>query len=133
MESSLSSLINNLSEGIHKIKCKHRHDDKKCETCGIKYKYCGCSLEYTKLKYDLIEYKCLCCNKNYQQKFDKKLNEQFFNTYKFSNHDNDRFILLLQKTVCPCEYTDDWEKINETLLPGKEDFYSHLNVEYTCR
>ena len=24
---------------------------------------------------------------------------------------------------------DDWEKFNETLLPGKEDFYSHLNME----
>ena len=27
--SSLSSLVNNLSEGIHKIKCKYGHDDKK--------------------------------------------------------------------------------------------------------
>ena len=24
---------------------------------------------------------------------------------------------------------DDWKKFNETALPGKEDFYSHLNVE----
>ena len=24
---------------------------------------------------------------------------------------------------------DDKEKFNETLLPGKEDFYSHLNME----
>ena len=24
---------------------------------------------------------------------------------------------------------DDWEKFNETSLPGKEDFYSHLNME----
>ena len=24
---------------------------------------------------------------------------------------------------------DDWEKFNETLLCGKEDFYSHLNME----
>ena len=27
--SSLSNLVNNLSEGIHKIKCKYGHDDKK--------------------------------------------------------------------------------------------------------
>ena len=39
MASSLSNLVNNLSEGIHRIKCKYGHDDKKCETCGIKYKY----------------------------------------------------------------------------------------------
>ena len=42
MASSLSNLVNNLPEGIHKIKWKHGHDDKKCETCGIKYKYCVC-------------------------------------------------------------------------------------------
>ena len=24
---------------------------------------------------------------------------------------------------------DDWEKFNETLLPEKEHFYSHLNIE----
>ena len=42
---------------------------------------------------------CLCFNKNYQQKFDEKLQEQFLNTYKFSNHDNNKFILLLKKDV----------------------------------
>ena len=40
MTSSLASLVNNLSEGIHRIKCKYEHDDKKCGTCGIKDKYC---------------------------------------------------------------------------------------------
>ena len=38
MAGSLSNLVNNLSKGIRKIKCKDRHNDKKCETCGIKYK-----------------------------------------------------------------------------------------------
>ena len=33
MTSSLSNLVNNLSEGIHKITCKHGHEDKKCKTC----------------------------------------------------------------------------------------------------
>ena len=37
MASSLSNLVNNLSEGIHRIKCKFGHNDKKYETCGIKY------------------------------------------------------------------------------------------------
>ena len=73
MASSLSNLVNNLSEGIHKIKCKSGHTDKKRETCGIKYKYWDCFLEYTNFKNDLIEYKCLCSNKNYQHKFDEKL------------------------------------------------------------
>ena len=63
----------NPSSGTHIIKCKYGHDDKKCETFGIKYKYCDCFLEYTNFKDDLIEYNCLCCNKYYQQKFDEKL------------------------------------------------------------
>ena len=126
MTSSSSNLVNNLSERIHKIKCKYGHNDKKCETS---YKLFDCFLEYMNFKDDLIEYKCLCCNKNYQQKFDEKLKERFFNTYKFSNHDNNKFILLLWKGVYPYEYMDDWEKFNETSLPEKEDFYSHLNME----
>ena len=44
MASHLSDLVNNLSEGIHRIKCRYEHDDKKCETCGIKYKYRDCFL-----------------------------------------------------------------------------------------
>ena len=79
MASSLSNLVNNLSEGIHRIKCKYKHDDKKCETCGIKYNYCNCFLEYTNFKDDLIEYKYLCCNKSYQNKFNEKLKEGLFN------------------------------------------------------
>ena len=70
---------------------------KKCETCGINYKYCDCFFEYINFKDDLIEYKCLCCNNTYQQKFDEKLKEQFFITYKCSNHDNNKFLLLMQK------------------------------------
>ena len=99
MVSSLSKLANNLSEEIHRIKCNFGHNDKKCETCGIKYKYCDCFFVYMNFKEDSIEYKCLCCNKNYQHKFHKKLKERFFNTYKFYNQDNNKFILLLQKGV----------------------------------
>ena len=55
--------------------------------------------------------------------------EQCFNTYKFSNHDNNYFILLLQKGIYPYGYMDDWEIFSETSLPEEEDFYSHLNME----
>ena len=36
MASSLSNLVSNLSDGIHRVKCKFGNDDKKCEKCGIK-------------------------------------------------------------------------------------------------
>ena len=68
MASSLLSLANNLAERIHKIKRKYKHNDKKCETYGIKPKNCDCFLEYTNFKDDLIEYRCLGCNKNFQKK-----------------------------------------------------------------
>ena len=35
MASSLPNLVNNLGEGIHEIKRKYGHDDKKCETCEL--------------------------------------------------------------------------------------------------
>ena len=54
-------------------------------------------------KEDLTEYKCLCCNNNYQKKnfkkFDKNLKKRFFNTYKFYNHDINKFTSLLRKGV----------------------------------
>ena len=33
------------------------------------------------------------------------------------------------KGVYSYEYMYDWEKFNETSLPEKEYFYSHLNME----
>ena len=70
MANSLSNLVNNLSERFHKIKCDHAYNNQKYEPCGIKYKYCNCFYEHKNFKDDLAQYKCLCCNKNYQQKFD---------------------------------------------------------------
>ena len=34
-----------------------------------------------------------------------------------------------EKVYC-YEYMDIWENFNETSLPEKEDFYSHLNMEH---
>ena len=58
-----------------------------------------CCLEYTNSNDYLIEYKCLCCNKNYQKKkkIGENLKKRSVNTYKFSNHDIIKFILLLRK------------------------------------
>ena len=110
---------------LHRIKCKLGQDDKKCETCGIVYKYYDYFLEYTNFIDALIEYKGLSCNKIYQRKLYEKIKKRFFNTYKFSDHDHNKSFLLLQKGVYPYKYMDDWEKFNETSLPEEEDFCSH--------
>ena len=59
----------------------------------------------------------------------RKIKEWYLNRYTFSNYDNTKFILLLSKGLYLYEYMDDLEKVNETSLPDKEDFYSHLNME----
>ena len=57
--------------------------------------------------------------------------KRFLNIYKLSNHHNNKFILFLWKEVYPYEYMNDWENLNETSSPEKEDFYNHLNREDT--
>ena len=64
------------------------------------------------------------------KKFDENLTKRFFNTYNLSNHDTNKFILLLQKGVYLYEYMDKLEKFRQNSLPEKDDFYSHLNIEY---
>ena len=122
MACPLSNLANNLSEVIYKIKCKNGHDNQNCETCAITYEVCDCFFENTNFKDDIIEFKYLCCNKNFQQKFYEKLKERFFNTNKFSNHGINNFILFLQQGVYLYKYKDDWEKFNETSLDEKKIF-----------
>ena len=112
MASSLSNLADNLSKVVHQTKCKYGHDNKKCEVFGIKYKGCECCLEYTSLKDDLIEYKYLCCNKNYFKNFDENLKNRFAKCTNFVTMVSISLFFLLQKDVYPYEYMDDWEKLN---------------------
>ena len=81
MASSLSNLVDKLTEGIHKVKCKD----------------CDCFPEYENVKEKSVKYKCLSCNKDYSNKFDEKLKKRFQNTFKFSDNDVNKFILLLKK------------------------------------
>ena len=106
MANLLWNLVSELPEGTHRIKGKNEHDNKKFETCGIKYKNYECYLEYTSFKNELIENNFLGCNKNNQKKFDETLMNRFFNKYRFSNHDIIKFILLLQKGIYPYENVD---------------------------
>ena len=114
MSSSLSKLVDNLSEGIHNNKC--------CD--------CESNLDYIKIKKNgKLVLKCFNCNIYYKKKFNKDLMKKFKNTYSFWTSDLNKFILLLRKGVYPYEYMDNWERFNETSLPGKKEFYSNLNME----
>ena len=113
MSSSLSKLVDNLSEGIHNNKSLD----------------CKCCLDYIKIKNEKLLLKFYNCNNYYKKKFDQDLIKKFKNTYSFCNNDLNKFILLLRKGVYPYEYMDSSEKFNETSLPSKKDFCSNLNME----
>ena len=57
------------------------------------------------------------------------LKERFPNTHQLCDNDLAKFMLLLRKGVYPYEYTDSWERFDETTLPTKEDFYDPLHLE----
>ena len=46
------------------------------------------------IKDNLIKYKCLSFNQNYLSKIDEELKMRFQNTFKFSNNDINKSILL---------------------------------------
>ena len=66
MTKLFSNLANNFAEGSPKTKCKYGHDNKKIHM-ELDTKNFECCLEYTNVKDNLMVFKCLCCNKNYQK------------------------------------------------------------------
>ena len=115
MSTSLSNLVDNLSEGIH--------DNGKCTKCNSSLEYISTS------KKGRLLFKCFDCKKRYARKFDKKLTKTFKKTYNFCNGDIDKFILLLRKGIYPYGYMDDWSRFDEEQLPDESDFYNGLNME----
>ena len=113
MSNSLSSLVDNLSEGLHSDKCTD------CKSC----------LDYMTSKDEQLIFTYFECKKNYKKEFNTELIKRFANIYEFCNEDINKFILLLRKGVYPYDYMSDWYKFNETSLPDKEAFYSSLNME----
>ena len=114
MPSSLSNLVDNLSEGLHSDKCTD------CKSC----------LDYMTIKDNQLIFRCFECKKNYEKELNKELIKRFVNTYEFCSKDINKFVLLLRKGVYPYEYIDSWERFDETSLPDKEAFYSNLNMEH---
>ena len=113
MSTSLSSLVNNLSEGLH----NDRSID--CKSC----------LDYMTNKDKQLIFRCFRCKKNYEKNFNKELIQRLVKTYEFCNGDLNKFILPLRKGVYPYEYMDSWQRFDETSLPDREAFYSNLNME----
>ena len=127
MASSLSKLVDNLSEGIHNNKCSDCGSNLDCiKTTAEPSALARSSLER---KNEKLILECYNCKQRYKKKFNKELIKRFASTYSFCNNDLNKFILLLRKDVYPYEYMDDWERFNETSLPSKESFYSNLNME----
>ena len=117
MSSSLSSLVDNLSEGLHSDKCTD----------------CKSFLDYMITKDDQqsctqLIFRCFECKKNYKKNFNKELIKRFANIYEFCNEDINKSILLVRKGVYPYEHMDNWERFDETSFPDKEAFYSILNM-----
>ena len=113
MPTSLSNLVNNLSEGYHNDRCID------CKPC----------LNYMAIKDEQLIFRCFTSKKNYEKNFNKDLIKRFANTYEFCNGNLNKFILLLRKGVYPYEYMDSWQRFDETSLLDKEAFYSNLNME----
>ena len=87
MSSSLSNLVDNLSEGLH------------CDKCID----CKSYLDYMITKDDQLIFKCFECRKSYMRDFNKDLIKRFASTYEFCNEDINKFILSLRKGVYPYE------------------------------
>ena len=101
---SLSNLVQNLTEGIQRTKCK----------------YCDCPFENDSAKENSIKYKCLSSNKSHSNKIDEELKKRVKDKFKFSDKDINKFILLLRKRVYTYESMDDWEDFNKRSLLEKD-------------
>ena len=88
MARSLTSLVNNLSEGLHKDKCID------CKSC----------LDY------MIFNDNLSVKRITKKKINKDLIKRFVSIYEFCNKDINKFIFLLRKGIYPYEYMDSWER-----------------------
>ena len=110
MSSSLSNLVDNLSEGLHSGKCTD------CKSC----------LDYMITKGDQLIFRCFERRKNYKKDLNNELIKRFANIYLFCNEDINKYMLLLRKVVYPYEHMDSWERFDGTSLPDKEAFYSNI-------
>ena len=113
MATSLSKLVDNLTENIHNDKCN------KCEP----------NLCFVNAMNETLTFECVDCKKEYKKDINNKLKERFSNVHEFCGYDMNKFRTVLRKGVYPYEYVDEWNKFDEKELPVKESFYSNLMME----
>ena len=70
MVTSLSNIVDNLTERIQKMMCKD----------------CNCFVEYKSVKDNSTKYKHLSCSKDYSNKIYEELKKKLKNTFTFSNN-----------------------------------------------
>ena len=83
MATSLSKLVDNLTDNIHNDKC-------------IK---CKPNLCFVRVINEKLIFKCIDCEKEYEKEFNKELIERFANTYKFCDNDLDKFIVITKRCL----------------------------------
>ena len=81
MSTSLSSLVDNLSEKLHSDKCR----DWKFE------------LHYMSFEYNQLIFQCFECKRNYMKDFDEDLPKRFANAYEFCNGDINQYFFVTKK------------------------------------
>ena len=113
MATSLSKLVDNLTDSIHNDKCV------KCKS----------NLCFVRAMNETLLFKCIDCEKEYEKGFNEELLKRFSNTYEFCGNDLNKFLILLRKGVYPYQYMDGWDRFSEKVLPDKDSFYSSLTVE----
>ena len=113
MSTSLSKLVENLTDGVHNDKCTN----------------CKSNLCFVRTINETLLFECIDCGKEYKKGFNKELIKRFSNTYEFCDSYMDKFLILLRKGIYPYEYVDGWDRFNEKTLPNKESFYSSLMME----
>ena len=81
MATSLSKLVDNLTDNIHNDKCM------KCKS----------NLCFVRAMNETLLFKCIDFEKEYEKEFNKELLKRFSNTYEFCDNDLNKFSILLRK------------------------------------
>ena len=89
MSTSLSNLLDNLSE----------INIKECKSCMGKNNIKS-HCDFMGTKYNQLSYRCKKCNKKWLKSV-TDLIKKFPSMYQFCNGDNNKFVLLVKRGVCP--------------------------------